>query len=118
MIYAVFESSYGYNSSFRLGKLYFFTSMDSIKYILEVNPDIILLNHTFNKLIKMVKRWLLKKKTIDLLRNKIKPRHLFEVQLGKTWRQIFSEIGIDISNLLLIENQKQSFIHIYYVKRL
>ena len=97
MIYAVFESSYGYNTSLRLGKLYQFTSMETIKYLLEVNPDIILLNHTFKKLIKKVKRWLLKKKISEEIRKKIKPHHLLELQLGKTWRQIFREVGIDTS---------------------
>ena len=102
MIYAVFESSYGYNSSLRLGKLYLFSSMETIKYLLEVNPDIILLNHTFNKLIRKVKRWILKKKIIKLLRKRIKPHHLLELQLGKTWRQIFSEIGIDYNDSLVL----------------
>ena len=99
MIYAVFESSYGYNTSLRLGKLYQFTSMGTIKYLLEVNPDVILLNHTFKKLIKKVKKWLLKKKIIHEIRKKIKPHHLLELQLGKTWRQIFNEVGIDTSIL-------------------
>ena len=71
MIYAVFESSYGYNTSLRLGKLYQFTSMGTIKYLLEVNPDVILLNHTFKKLIKKVKKWLLKKKIIQEIRKKL-----------------------------------------------
>ena len=97
MIYAVFESSYGYNTSLRLGKLYKFTSVETIKYILEVNHDIILLNHTFKKLIKKVKIWLLKKKLTEEIRKKIKPHHLLELQIGKTWRQIFSEVGIDTS---------------------
>jgi hypothetical protein len=97
MIYAVFESSYGYNTSLRLGKLYQFTSMETIKYLLDVNPDVVLLNHTFKKLIKKVKIWLLKKKITEEIRKKIKPHHLLELQLGKTWRQIFSEVGIDTS---------------------
>ena len=97
MIYAVFESSYGYNTSLRLGKLYQFTSMETIKYLLDVNPDVVLLNHTFRKFIKKVKIWLLKKKITKEIRKKIKPHHLLELQLGKTWRQIFSEVGIDIS---------------------
>ena len=95
MIYAVFESSYGYNTSLRLGKLYQFTSMKTIKYLLDVNPDVVLLNHTFKKFIKKVKIWLLKKKITEEIRKKIKPHHLLELQLGKTWRQIFSEVGID-----------------------
>lgn len=97
MIYAVFESSYGYNTSLRLGKLYQFTSMETIKYLLDVNPDVVLLNHTFKKFIKKIKIWLLKKKITEEIRKKIKPHHLLELQLGKTWRQIFSEVGIDIS---------------------
>ena len=97
MIYAVFESSYGYNTSLRLGKLYQFTSMKTIKYLLDVNPDVVLLNHTFKKFIKKVKIWLLKKKITEEIRKKIKPHHLLELQLGKTWRQIFSEVGIDTS---------------------
>ena len=95
MIYAVFESSYGYNTSLRLGKLYQFTSMKTIKYLLDVNPDVVLLNHTFKKFIEKVKIWLLKKKITEEIRKKIKPHHLLELQLGKTWRQIFSEVGID-----------------------
>lgn len=97
MIYAVFESSYGYNTSLRLGKLYQFSSMKTIKYLLDVNPDVVLLNHTFKKFIKKVKIWLLKKKITEEIRKKIKPHHLLELQLGKTWRQIFNEVGIDTS---------------------
>ena len=45
MLY-VFESSLGYNCSIRLGKIHNF-SPETLKYVLEVNHDLKVLNHNF-----------------------------------------------------------------------
>ena len=94
MIGVIFESSYGYNNSIRLGKLYIFTSLDTIKYLLSVNLDLIVLNYKFNQLIRIVKKYLHNKRVLKMIRTKIKPAHIFEIQLGKTWKQIFLELEI------------------------
>ena len=94
MIGVVFESTYGYNNTLRLGKIYIFTSLDTIKYLLEVNRDLIVLNYKFNQFIRLARKSLHNKKVMKLIRSRIKPNHHLEIQLGKTWRQIFSELNI------------------------
>ena len=44
----VFYSTYGYNNSIREGKIYDFNK-NTIKYLLEVNQDLILLSTIFKK---------------------------------------------------------------------
>ena len=44
----VFYSTYGYNTSIRDGKIYDFNK-NTIKYLLEVNKDLILLSTIFKK---------------------------------------------------------------------
>tara|TARA_B100000035_G_scaffold61816_3_gene49975 strand:+ start:10482 stop:10760 length:279 start_codon:yes stop_codon:yes gene_type:complete len=44
----VFYSTYGYNTSIRNGKIYDFNK-NTIKYLLEVNKDLILLSNIFKK---------------------------------------------------------------------
>lgn len=57
-MYCVFESTYGYNSSIRLGKVYYFPSKETIVYLLEVNKDLILLNSKFRYFSLFIKRFL------------------------------------------------------------
>jgi len=57
-MYYAFESSYGYNTSVRLGRIYNFTSHSFIIYLLEANPDLIVLNSIFRRFSLHVKRYL------------------------------------------------------------
>ena len=85
MKYYVFESSYGYNNSIRLGKIYQFTSSESMVYLLEVNHDLIELSHIFRKFSKHVKQYLYIIKAIKIF----KVEHLYLVETGQaTWRQL------------------------------
>ena len=99
MIHAVFESSYGYNTTLRLGKIYVFTSLDSIKYLLEVNKDLILLNYQFNKFNKLARKYLKYKIAMRMLKKKFNPIFLHEIQLGKSWREILNREGIKIEDI-------------------
>lgn len=88
MKYFAFESCYGYNSIIRLGKLHQF-HLETVKYILETNPDLIVLNHHFKVLSRRVKDFLL----IQKIRKYFTPFHLYEIQLGiRTMRQTIEEI--------------------------
>ncbi len=74
-MYCVFESTYGYNSSIRLGKIYYFPSKETIVYLLEVNKDLVLLNSKFRYFSLFIKRFLFYKNirkyiTIDDLKKR------------------------------------------------
>ena len=87
-MFYVFESSFGYNCVIRLGKIHNF-SPETLKYVLEVNRDLKVLNHNFKVLSRHVKEFLFIKK----IRKYFTPFHLFEIQLGvKTMRQTIEEI--------------------------
>jgi len=87
MLY-VFESSLGYNCVIRLGKIHNF-SPETLKYVLEINHDLKVLNHNFKVLSRHVKHFLLIRK----IQKYFTPHHLFQIQLGeKTMRQIINEI--------------------------
>ena len=62
MIKRYFKSNYGYNNYIREGKIYNFTSYQSIKYLLEVNRDLVDLTFVMkNFLNNYVKYYLIKK---------------------------------------------------------
>lgn len=85
MKYYAFESKYGYNSSVRLGKIYKFTSNETLKYILETNPDLIEISFIFKKFSQNVKYFLLIKK----IRKRFRIEYIFLVETGqKTWREL------------------------------
>ena len=88
----VFESTYGYNTSIRPGKIYFFQSNETVRYLLQVNPDLILLNRVFNIFIMNIKKKLKMNRDIKLIQKKFKPEHLFRIQLGERTRTIINEI--------------------------
>ena len=97
MIYTFFDSNHGYNCNVRLGKIYSFTSRDTLRYLLEVHRDIIDKSMWIKIFIKKVKSYY--KKVI--ISKKIKPRHIHLVLLGiLTWNQIFYVIenNIDVNN--------------------
>jgi len=85
MYYCVFESSYGYNSSVRLGKIYELSLIDTKRYLLEVHPDLIELSSIFRKFSKYVKYHLKLMRAIKRFRI----HHLFLIETGQaTWRQL------------------------------
>lgn len=87
MLY-VFESSLGYNCTIRLGKIHNI-SPETLKYVLEVNRDLKVLNHNFKVLSRHVKNFIFIRK----IQKYFTPHHLFQIQLGeKTMRQIINEI--------------------------
>ena len=100
MIYTFFDSSYGYNTNVRLGKIYSLTERDTIRYLLEVHPDLIDKSIWIKIFIKKVKSYY--KKLI--LCKKIQPRHIHLVLLGiLSWNQIFYVIenDIDVNNNII-----------------
>ena len=83
-----FDSSFGYNTIVRLGKIYDF-SPETMKYALEVNRDLKVLNHNFRVLSRCVKHYIFVKK----IRRYFTPHHLFEIQIGiRTMRHTIEEI--------------------------
>ena len=85
MYYCVFNSKYGYNSSVRLGKIYDLSCIDTKRYLLEVNPDLIELSFIFRKFSGYVKYFLKVKKAMKRFRIE----YLFLVETGQaTWRQL------------------------------
>ena len=101
MLY-VFESSLGYNCTIRLGKIHNI-SPETLKYVLEVNRDLKVLNHNFKVLSRHVKNFIFIRKIQKYFTSS------FLNQLGeKIMRQIINEIKTsDYINM--------AFIHIYYV---
>lgn len=86
--YYVFESTRGYNTSVRLGKVYKFTSKETFTYILEVNPDIKCLNYYFHLFSLYVKKFLFLKN----IKKYITLQNLLDRELGiTTINQIISE---------------------------
>ena len=87
----VFESIYGYNTSIRLGKIYLISN-EAARYLLEVNPDLIIINRKFNIFISNVKKKIKMDRDIKLIQKKFSPSHLFRMQLGESTRKIINEI--------------------------
>tara|TARA_Y100000022_G_C13032147_1_gene276073 strand:- start:76 stop:357 length:282 start_codon:yes stop_codon:yes gene_type:complete len=87
-MFYVFDSSLGYNCIIRLGKIHNLYT-ETLKYVLDVNRDLKVLNHNFRVFSRHVKNFLFVKK----IRKYFTPHHLFEIQLGKkTIRQTIEEI--------------------------
>jgi hypothetical protein len=89
MIYTFFESSYGYNMNVRLGKIYELGSRDTIRYLLEVHPDLIDKSYWIKMFIHKVKKYY----RMRAICSRIRLEHIHNVQLGiQTWRQVFELI--------------------------
>ena len=89
MIYTFFESSYGYNMNVRLGKIYELGSRDTIRYLLDVHPDLIDKSYWIKMFIHKVKKYYRRR----AICSRIRPEHIQNVQLGiQTWRQVFELI--------------------------
>lgn len=75
-----FKSSFGYNSTIREGRIYHFSSKDSLKYLLEVNIDLIeILISIKLRLRKYLRNYIIKKRFLK----KIKlPSDLIKRELG------------------------------------
>ena len=60
-----FKSSFGYNSTIREGKIYNFSSRESLKYLLEVNVDLIeIIKPIKLRLRKYLRRYIIEKRFI------------------------------------------------------
>ena len=93
MYYYAFESSYGYNSLVRLGRIYTFTSEESMKYLIVINRDLKVLNHAFRVFTRYVKRYL----SLHKIKKYFTPKHFFLIQRGeKSINQIINEIMNEI----------------------
>ena len=89
MYYYAFESSYGYNSLVRLGRIYTFTSEESMKYLIIINRDLKVLNHAFRVFTRYVKHHLF----LHKIKKYFTPKHLFLIQnREKSIEQIINEI--------------------------
>ena len=61
MIKRYFKSNYGYNNTIREGRIYNFTSLLSIKYLLEINRDLVDLTYILKRFFYRIKIYLMKK---------------------------------------------------------
>lgn len=76
-----FKSSFGYNCSVREGKIYNFSSRESLKYLLEVNIDLIEIIRPIKlRLRKYLRRYIVEKRFLKRINL---PSDLFKRQLGK-----------------------------------
>jgi hypothetical protein len=88
MYLTFFDSTYGYNNQVRLGKIYLFNNRYIVRFLLEVNRDLIDKRFWINFFIFKVKKWLQKLFIIK----RISPHHILLLSIGYSWRQIFSMI--------------------------
>ena len=106
MIYTFFDSSYGYNTNVRLGKIYYLKNKDTIRYLLEVHRDLIDKTFWMKIFIKKVKSYYKK----IILCKKILTRHIHLVLLCiLSWNQIFYVIenDIDVNNNIIYLRHRQ-----------
>ena len=89
MIYTFFDSVHGYNICVRLGKIYDLECRDTIRYLLELHPDLIDKSFWIKMFIHKVKKYY----RMRAICSRIRPEHIHNVQLGiQTWRQVFELI--------------------------
>jgi len=94
MYYYAFDSSYGYNSTIRLGKIYTFSSKEYMIYLIDVDRDLKVINHAFRVFTRFVKQYLFLLK----IKKFFTPQHLFLTQTGeKSITQIIMEITNQMS---------------------
>ena len=75
-----FKSSFGYNSTVREGKIYNFSCKESLKYLLEVNIDLVeIIKPIKLRLRKYLRKYIIEKKFLKIINL---PRDLFRRQLG------------------------------------
>ena len=80
MKYYAFKSLYGYNPSIREGKILAFSSKETLKYLLEINSDLVeimsIFRIHFREKVIMMNRYLKFKKKYKI------PNDLFKRELG------------------------------------
>ena len=75
-----FKSSFGYNSTVREGKIYNFSSKESLKYLLEVNIDLIEIMKPIKlRLRKYLRKYIVQKRFLKKINL---PSDLFKRELG------------------------------------
>ena len=75
-----FKSSFGYNSTVREGKIYNFTSKESLKYLLEVNIDLIEILTPIKLLLRNhLRRYIIEKRFMKIIKL---PSDLLKREIG------------------------------------
>ena len=86
MYICFFDSYYGYNSLVRIDRLYTFNTRECVKYLLEVNRDLVDKSIWIRIFISKVKKYL---RVLRILK-KILPKHIRSIENGEThWNTIF-----------------------------
>ena len=99
-----FKSSFGYNCSVREGKIYNFSSRESLKYLLEVNIDLIEIIRPIKlRLRKYLRRYIVEKRFLKRINL---PSDLFKRQLGIL---NFSNIIKKIEYEMKLNNQNNNY---------
>ena len=89
MYVCFFESSYGYNSLVRIDRLYTFNTRETVKYLLEVNLDLVDKSMWLRFFIHKIKKYL---RVLRILK-KINAGHIRSVEIGEThWTTIFHSL--------------------------
>jgi len=86
MYVCFFKSLYGYNSHARVDRIYTFTTRMTVKYLLEVNLDLIDKSMWLRLFINKIKKYL----RVYKIARKITPDHIRSVEIGEShWTGIF-----------------------------
>ena len=89
MYVCFFESSYGYNSLVRIDRLYTFNTRETVKYLLEVNLDLVDKSVSLRLFINKIKKYLRQ----FAIARKINTGHIRSVEIGEThWTDIFHSL--------------------------
>jgi hypothetical protein len=84
-----FESSYGYNSHIRLGKIYSFQSKTEMVDLISVNRDLTVLNNSFQKFSRYVKIYL----QLKNIHKYFTPKHIHQIEIGeRSMTQVINKI--------------------------
>ena len=86
MYICFFDSYYGYNPQVRVDRLYTFNTRECVKYLLEVNYDLVDKSIWIRIFISKVKKYL---RVLRILK-KILPKHIRSIENGEAhWNTIF-----------------------------
>ena len=86
MYVCFFKSLYGYNSIVRVDRIYTFTTRESVKYLLDINLDLIDKSVWLRLFINKIKKYL----RVYKIARKITPNHIRSVEIGEThWSDVF-----------------------------
>jgi hypothetical protein len=93
MYVCFFESLHGYNSQARVDRIYFFNTRETVKYLLDVNVDLIDKSMWLRFFIHKIKKYLRQ----FAIARKINAGHIRSVEIGEThWTTIFHSLDKSI----------------------